>query len=291
MRTLILILCLAVLMTACGTRWVYTNLDWLIPWYVDDYVALDAHQDSELAVRLKNQLDWHCRTQMPRYADLLRQLRDALSIPGQPVRADQWRVYFEQLRQYWIDLIRQIGPDAAAILTTATDEQVDELFANLEETNLEMQDKYVDPALEDRRRNRRQRIAKRIEYWTGPLTKAQQSMLTEWSYGLEEIAEDWIAHRRYYQRELRRLLERRSQAGDFEAQFLDLLAHPEALREPGYQAKIDANLERTFRMLERLSMSLTLVQRRHTVHRLKQLAVEMDRLACEPAPPKAQSAM
>ena len=87
MRALILIICLAVLMMACGPRWVYTNLDWLIPWYVDDYVALDTHQDSELAARLKNQMDWHCRTQMPRYADFLRQLRDDLSIPGQSLRA------------------------------------------------------------------------------------------------------------------------------------------------------------------------------------------------------------
>lgn len=290
MRALILMICLAVLTTACGPRWVYTNLDWLIPWYVDDYVALDVHQDSELAAKLKNQLDWHCRTQMPRYADFLRQLRDELSIPGQPVRVAQWRANVERLRQYWTDLIRQIGPDAAAILATATDEQVDALFGNLEKTNLEMQRKYVDPALEERRRNRRQRVTKRIEYWTGPLTPTQLAMLTEWSQDLEEIADEWLAHRRYFQRELRRLLESRRQTGDFQAQFLDRLAHPETLRAPGYQAKIDANLERTFLLLERLATSLTPVQRRHTLNRLEQLAVEMDQLACEPAPSRAESA-
>jgi hypothetical protein len=291
MRALIPMLCLAVLMAACGPRWVYTNLDWLIPWYVDDYVALDTQQDSALAARLKNQLDWHCRTQMPRYADFLRQLRDDLSIPGQPLRADAWGIYFEQLRQYWINLIRQIGPDAAAIVMTATDEQIDELFANLEKTNLEMQDKYVDPALAERRQNRRKRIEKRIEYWTGPLNPAQVSMLTEWSQALEEIADDWLAHRRDFQRGLRRLLESRRQADNFQEKFIDLLAHPEALRDPGYQAKIDANLKRTFLLLERLSATLTPVQRRHTLSRLEQLAAEMDQLACEPAPSRAESAM
>ena len=73
--------------------------------------------------------------------------------------------------------------------------------------------------------------------------------------------------------------------------FIDLLAHPEALRDPGYQAKIDANLKRTFLLLERLSATLTPVQRRHTLNRLEQLAAEMDQLACEPAPSRAESAM
>ena len=291
MRALVLLLCLAVFMTACGPRWVYTNLDWLIPWYVDDYVALDSHQDSELAARLRHQLDWHCRTQMPRYADFLRQLANALSIPGQPVSAAQWGTYVEQLRQYWIDLIRQIGPDAAAIMTTASDEQIDELFANLEEANLKMARKYVDPPLEERRRNRQKRIKKRIAYWTGPLNQTQLPMLTEWSQELVEIADDWLAHRRDFQRVLRDLLESRRPSDDFQTRFIDLLAHPEALRDPGYQAKIDANLERTFLLLERLSASLTPVQRRHALKRLEQLALEMDHLACEPTPPRTESTM
>ena len=283
MRVLMVLICLVVLLTACGPRWVYTNLDWLIPWYVDDYVDLDAHQDSELAERLKYQLDWHCRTQMTRYAAFLRQLRRDLSVPGQPVRAEQWSAYFDQLRHYWIALIHQIGPDAVAILATATDAQIDELFTNLEKTNIELERKYVEPTFEDRRRNRGQRIMKRIEYWTGPLNENQLRMLTEWSHGLDEIADEWLAHRRHFQRELRHLLEKRRQADDFQARFLDLLAHPEALRDPGYQAKIDANLDRTFRFLEQLSMALTPAQRRHTLKRLEQLAQEMDRLACEPS--------
>ncbi len=283
MRALTVLICFVVLLAACGPRWVYTNLDWLIPWYVDDYVDLDTHQDSELAARLKYQLDWHCRTQMTRYAAFLRQLHIDLSVPGQPVRAEQWSAHFEQLRQYWIDLIHQIGPDAVAILATATDAQIDELFANLEQTNLELEGKYVEPTLEERRRNRAQRIKKRMAYWTGPLNENQLPLLTEYSHGLEEIADEWLAHRRHFQRELRRLLENRRQADDFQARFLDLLAHPEALRDPSYQAKIDANLDRTFRFLEQLSVALTPAQRRHTLKRLDQLALEMERLACEPS--------
>lgn len=167
MRAWILVISTVLVLTACGPRWMYTNLDWLVPWYVDDYIALDPQQNDELAMRLAQQLDWHCRTQMPRYADFLRQMGDELGIPGQPVRAARWAEYLDQLKQFWIELVRRLAPDALAILVTASDEQIDALFDNLEKTNRELVQEYIDPPIAERRQNRQQRMRKRLAYWTG----------------------------------------------------------------------------------------------------------------------------
>ncbi len=284
MRQLILTIGAAVLLSGCGPRWMYTNLDWLIPWYVDDYIELDPHQDDELAARLARQLDWHCRTQMPRYALFLRQLREELRPSGQSVSAARWAEHFEQLKRYWIDLIHQLGPDAVAILVTASDEQLDTLFENLEKTNLELERKYVDPGIEARRHNRQKRIQERIAYWTGPLTKAQKERLADWAAALVETAEDWLDHRRQFQAALRQELDRRNEGEAFQRRFLNLLAAPERSREASYQEKIDINKRLTFQMLEALSMSLTPAQRQHIVNRLDKLAQEMEQLACDPVP-------
>jgi hypothetical protein len=283
MRTLILVISTVLVLTACGPRWMYTNLDWLVPWYVDDYIALDPQQNDELAMRLAHQLDWHCRTQMPRYAVFLRQVRDELSIPGQPVRAARWADHLDQLKQFWIELVRRLAPDALAILVAARDEQIDALFANLEKTNRELAQEYVAPPVAERRRNRQQRMQKRLVYWTGPLSKAQQQIVAEWARGVDETAEDWLAHRRRFQDTLHQQLRQRHRGNKFQRGFIGLLVSPEKLRDPAYDAKIEANKIRTFQLLEKLSQTLTLAQRRHIVNRFAELAEEMEQLACEPA--------
>jgi hypothetical protein len=272
---------LAVLLASCGPRLMYTNLDWLVPWYVDDYITLDAQQRDQLTLRLARQLDWHCRTQMPRYAEFLNQLRAEIRIPGQPVTAERWSEHLEQVRQYWIDLVRRLAPDALAILATASDAQIDALFFNLEKTNRELAREYVAPPVAERQRNRRRRIQKRLTYWTGRLEADQKKLLADWSRDVEESAEDWLSHRRQVQQALHRMLGERRRETDFERRFVALLTQPGRLRTPAYEARIQANKRLAFAMLEKISGSLTLAQRRHIVDRLAKLAEELNQLACE----------
>ena len=39
---------IAVVIAGCGPRLVYPHLDWLIPWYVSDYISLDSDQKNML---------------------------------------------------------------------------------------------------------------------------------------------------------------------------------------------------------------------------------------------------
>ena len=46
------ILLLAIVLAGCGPWLVYPHLDWLIPWYVSDYISLDSDQKNMLEKRL-----------------------------------------------------------------------------------------------------------------------------------------------------------------------------------------------------------------------------------------------
>lgn len=61
-------------MIGCGPRLVYPHPDWLIPWYISKYISLDCEQKDMLQKRLRQQLDWHRRTQLPNYVESLRAL-------------------------------------------------------------------------------------------------------------------------------------------------------------------------------------------------------------------------
>jgi hypothetical protein len=143
MKNRALILLLAIVLAGCGPRLVYSHLDWLIPWYVSDYISLDSDQKNMLEKRVLKLLDWHCRTQLPAYATTLRALGRDLANISQPVDAATFQVYSTRLMALWKELLQQIGPDITAILATATDAQIDELFDNLDKQNQKFSSQLV----------------------------------------------------------------------------------------------------------------------------------------------------
>lgn len=281
MKKLLLLPSVLVLIIACGPRWYYPNLDWLIPWYVDDYVSLDREQKSGLGERLERLLDWHCRTQLSEYAAFLREIRR--DVVGRTLTAERLADYNDRLVQYWNALMARIGPEAIQILVTASDAQVRELFANLERKNRELEETFVDPPRDEVLRNRQRRMEKRLRYWFSDLTDTQRTMVAEWSRRLLPISADWIDNRRKIQDEFRKLLEQRRSSKKFEDAFLALLADPASIRSDIYQKKIDINTGRTISLLIRLQNSLAPDQRNHLLDRLESLAEDLDRLSCDPA--------
>ena len=127
MRLFIIAALTLLLITACGPRWYYHHLDWMIPWYVDDYLALDSGQRNDLERRLAIQLNWHCRTQLTEYATFLKSVSRDFQTPDTTVTREQFVSYLQSLNQYWKDLMAQVGPDVADIVITASDDQIGEL--------------------------------------------------------------------------------------------------------------------------------------------------------------------
>ena len=277
------ILLLAIVLAGCGPRLVYPHLDWLIPWYVSDYISLDSDQKNMLEARLLKVLDWHCRTQLPAYATTLRALGRDLADSFQPVDAATLQVYNTHLMALWKDLLQQIGPDITAILATATDAQVDELFDNLEKQNHKFRKKYVDLPPDELSQNREERMVKRTEYWISKLNPEQKQAVSDWRLQLAPIAVDWLRNREIVQAEARSLLAHRHDNPGFQAAMLELIINPESMRNAEFQRKIDINTAVTINILAQLNQLLTGKQRSYLLNRIESLAADFDILSCDPA--------
>ena len=84
LRSLLLLIALGMLLAACSqVGLVYRNLDWLIPWQLDDYLSLNREQKAWLKPRLQAHLEWHCSSELPRYIDWL-QRSEALIEQARP---------------------------------------------------------------------------------------------------------------------------------------------------------------------------------------------------------------
>jgi hypothetical protein len=282
MKKIICIIILLMLAVGCGPALVYPHLDWLIPWYVDDYISLNSDQSSMLKSRLVQQLDWHCRTQLSIYADSLRALSADFENTNPPLTYAILNSDYIRLLEIWKSLMRQITPDVSEILITATDQQIDELFSNLNKKNQDLKSEYVDSPPDELLKNRRKRMIERLEYWISSPTTEQKQAVTDWNHRLQPISEEWLHNRERFQADIRRLLTQRSDVAYFREKFSEMLIYPERGRSPGYQQKIEHNTAVTLNFLVTINRLLTPDQRKKLLRRLNDLAEDFDRLSCEP---------
>ncbi|MEE4266135.1 MAG: DUF6279 family lipoprotein [Desulfobacteraceae bacterium] len=282
MKKLTTIIIILVFLTSCGPRLVYHHLDWLIPWYVSDYISLDNDQKNMLEKRLVTLLEWHCGTQLPAYAVTLRGLGRDLAHSADPVDAAALQVYNTRIMELWKALLRQIGPDITAILATASDDQIRELFDNLARQNQKFIKKYIDLPPDELTRNRQKRMIKRLKYWIPDLTPEQRQAVSDWSMQLTPIAEQWLQNREAIQAEARRLLDLREDNPEFRSDMQRLIGHPENMRSVAYQRNIDINTGITLKLLVQLNQMLTEAQRSHLLDRIESLAADFDTLSCDP---------
>jgi hypothetical protein len=280
-RTLLLILTISILIS-CGPRLVYPHLNWLIPWYISDYISFDSTQKNLLKQRLLKQLDWHCRTQLPAYAELLRAIGRDFANADQPLTYLKIQFYYKKLMELWKELMKQIGPDIYDIISTASDSQIDELIDNLSKQNKEFKEEYVDPPIQKLNEKRRKRVIDRLEDWISDLTTEQKAAVASWNNQLVPLAEEWLENRENIQAEARRLLSQRRTDPEFRTKFLELVVNPGQMRSPAYQAKIDANMDITFNFISQLSGMLTPRQRSYLLKRIESLAADFDKLSCDP---------
>jgi DNA repair exonuclease SbcCD ATPase subunit len=182
---------LALLVSACGVQFTYNRLDWVIPWYLDDYIELSDQQNTLFERRLASQLNWHRNTQLPEYSRQLRQLsvqvQDGLTL----AELDDMS---ERFRAVWQTLVNQLTPDIAALLATASDDQIGELFDNIEKRNEKYRRKYVDLPEAELREKRAERVVENIERWLGQITPAQQKQVDAWSRRFEATADLTLAY-------------------------------------------------------------------------------------------------
>jgi hypothetical protein len=276
-----LFLTAALLLWGCGPRLYYPQLDWMIPLYVEDYLPLEVDQRSALEARLADQLEWHCRTQLAGYAAFLRSVGEDFAEPGRPVTRERLSGRLEAARAHWKALMARVGPDLAALVASANDEQIGALFENIEKDNRKIRRKYVDPPETEIYEKRSERMVERLEWWTGPLTGPQKEAVAEWSRAIGPVAEERLAHRLRVQEAFRERIALRKADPGFPARFTALLVSPEGLRTPGYEALVERSTSLTLDLLAQVAAALTGQQRARLLERIDSLAGDFDALSCE----------
>ena len=277
-KTLLLLLCLSFLISACSrVGLAYRNLDWLVPWRLNDYLNLNSQQQAWLKPRLQTHLQWHCSAELPRYIDWLQTTESILAQP-QPDSAQ----LLEQFAQFDAALKRisvEITPTAIELLQGLSEQQVNELYAAIDEDNLEDRQDFLDPPLATQISERQTRMQERLRSWLGRLNNAQIEHIAAWANGLGEQNRLWLENRQLWQAELRKVVAERDSA-DFAERLTRLLQQRESFYNDEYRANYGRSRQALARLFSQLLSSSDKAQRERLSHRLRDLRKDLAEQQC-----------
>lgn len=275
-RSLGLLLALLVLAACSRVELVYRNLDWLIPWKLDDYLSLDGEQSAWLDARLGEHLRWHCRSELPRYLDWLERHRALLA--GSPDAA-QLEAPVAEARALLQPSLARLAPDGARLLAGLSTAQVAELDLRLAEERAELEELHLGGTPEQRQRQRVERMERRVEDWLGPLQPLQRAYLRLWAARHEANVRPWLANRARWQALLLAQL-RQPQRADLAARLEPLLGNPERYWNEDYRRAVRRAQQGLAELFSELWASATPVQRAHLQERLDAVSRDLAGLVC-----------
>jgi hypothetical protein len=261
----------------CSTRFIYERIDWLVVWRIGGYVTLHPEQKAALKQDVQQHLDHVRVNQMPAAATMLSSI--AREVEAGVITPEGIEARYQQLLAQFDAFMLGIVPPAMNFLRSLDEEQVQELFANLEEINGEMYDEYSGRTPEEREKNRNKSAIKSTQEWTGRLDDGQKQLLKDALAEMDDASEQWIEYQREWQQRFRTLIETRPPEEAYQQELINLFVYPRDFHSDVYRSKVDTNRGILNTALADLLTNLTAKQRRRAVKKLDGYADDLQRLS------------
>jgi len=278
LKATVLIAVTALFIAGCSsTKLAYRYADWGIVWWVDDYIPLTSDQESRLKQDIRSLQDWHCSAELPRYSQWLVELQQDVRA-GNLARARLVH-HQEQLFSFFPPLIARVKPAATRLLSSLSDNQVQELADNMRDSQAEMEEEFLSDDPAQTRKARTERTAERVERWLGPLNNAQTDIVQQWSDNRGRQTEIWLEGRRNWQEALLMALNDRKNE-NFADTFAHLIDNNDQVRGSRYQQMMAETGPAIANLMTDLLQRADSQQLDHLLDKAASLTGDFNTLAC-----------
>jgi hypothetical protein len=265
---------LAVLAGCSAVKLAYNNMPDLAYWWVDGYADLNEPQSLLLRNELGRLHDWHRTNELPRIAELLRQIRQMA--PADTSAEQICRLYGDIRARFDAVTAQALAqPETLALASRLTPAQFKHLEARFAKGNLEWRRERGSADRAVRVAQREETERDRAEQFYGTLDDTQRKLL------LDAVTRSTTDPQRFYGERVRRqqdMLETLRKIAGQGAPALDTAQASAALRayvertsrspDPLYRAQADSALQENCETYARLHNSTTAEQRARAVARL-----------------------
>lgn len=177
-----LLLCLAVLMccgfmSACSSLQIaYNQTDFLLKWWLDDYLDLSTDQDQLIDQAVNAQIKKHRQEELPKALQKIRVLRGKLD---RPLTIDEGTLIVKDIKAFSRDSINYLLEDASSLVLTLEPKQFTYMENAFKKANKKFQNDYLSGSAEERLDKRVEKMIERTESFSGDLNKPQKSQVKD----------------------------------------------------------------------------------------------------------------
>ena len=174
---IIAVLALSGVLVACSAvKAVYSQAPELAYWYLDSYVDFNGAQSLQVKAGLSKVQAWHRQTQLPAYIEVLQTLQQRL--PSNVSAAQACEIYSD-VRSKLMAVSSQMEPTAAAIASTISASQLQQMETRFAKSNAEYREDFIDGTAQENRSKRLKKAVKRAEMLYGDLQEEQLAAIAQ----------------------------------------------------------------------------------------------------------------
>ena len=270
----LLLLALLVSLQGCGVKFVYQQIHWALPWYVDRALDLSSGQEKEFKLRLSAQLSWHQQTQLPLYIKTLNEWERSLLNSRSASVFDR---LLSRNQVHLVSLLEHLVSDLSPFLLSLSAKQRNTLFELIHGSNQGYASRYLS-AETDLEQLRGEDVVDTVLFWFGSVSSVQKKEIIE-------ALSDYVATEPvvYLKREQKLSLFREIMTASIsdvqrEERLDGFLNFPWYDMTEMEQKQFDHNAVLLISLFEKLLYSATLVQRRHAAAIVGDWAKELSQL-------------
>jgi hypothetical protein len=225
------------LLGACSNTFIYNQLDWLIPWYVGDYVDLTREQKKSFKQQLLPLLEWHRGEELANYLAFLERLEADLE---QPITAATVSAWSDEFVQAYQRLEQRSMPMVFDLAEQLSEDQLAEFMAELYKQQDKYEEEYLSRTDEEVHQRSYENMSDNLGDVLGRLQPEQKERLRQATALLRRFDRLWLEQRLWWLQQTEELLEREP---GWQERALDLMARRAELESPEYQAVNEYNQE------------------------------------------------
>jgi hypothetical protein len=271
-RKLIAVVLLSLLVAGCTMSFTYNHLDWLIPWYVDDYVDLSRQQRQLLQGQLGPVLRWHREEELEHYLELLDQIEADLAgeVTTAQVRswADEIIAAVERVEENMVSVALQFG-------ATLSDDQLAEFMESVWEEHREYEEEFLGRTDEEYVEENAENLEELLERFTGRLNNEQEAILLQAAESLQRFDAIWVEDHEMWLNTLGPLLQRKP---GWEDAIREAYANRTRQQSPEYTELLEYNMEVVSQAIADVLNQLNDKQRKHLDDEIEDLRSLVQRL-------------
>ncbi|EKM26890.1 hypothetical protein VCHENC03_4493 [Vibrio sp. HENC-03] len=247
-------------LAGCAKKFLYSNIDWVVIEYLDDYVSLDGEQEALLEERILLLADWHKEEELPLYIDHLKQLE---SLNKDNVTLESLQANRDKMRDHYQRLVSKAAPDLFSLSMQLDSKQESEFVDSVKERYKERDEKYAGKTEQELREIVLENTEEWMEEWLGKLSSKQKARAKQLSQDVIINSPLWRDYRSSIIQELEYLFENKNNSVVYQQVFMQLLFEPESYYSDQLTKNIDHNIALTDQFTLDISQTMSDKQWRH----------------------------